>query len=292
MSLPLVLGNDPAGTVVEVGALVTELGPGDRVVVKPQVGCGMCRACTSGEDDACLQLRSVGLHRNGGFAEYVAVPARNVFRIPDRLAFAEATALSQSFPVALQMLRERGGVHEGDTVLVTRAAGAIGSAAVQIARILGARVIAAAGGEEHVEFARTLGAEAVIDYRAEPAFGELVRERFPGGTSVYVESAADPAVWSEALSTVGRRGRVLVCGAHAGPVVDVNLSWLFRSRVSIIGSSGSRRSVFADTIQLAANVDLIANIDSIRPLADVRSAFDRLMAGKNRGKIIMEVAGG
>ena len=117
------------------------------------------------------------------------------------------------------------------------------------------------------------------------------------GLQGYVESAGRPSVWNEAVSTMGRRGRVLVCGAHGGPLVDLNLSWLFRNRVSIIGSAGARRSVFADAVQLAADQlaagrPLIANIDSIRPLDDVRSAFERLSAGANRGKIILDVTSG
>jgi NADPH:quinone reductase-like Zn-dependent oxidoreductase len=286
---PHVLGIDPAGVVVATGEAVPGFPVGDRVVVKPSISCGVCRFCLAGEDDACASLTNIGVHRQGGMAEYVAVPHRNVFPIPDGVSFAEATAISHSFPVALTMMRDRGGVRADDTVLVTSAAGAIGSAAVQLARIHGATVIAAAGGAERLAWVRELGPDLAIDYRESPSFGADILRFAPGGTSLYVESAGDPAIWREATRTIARRGRIVVCGSHGGPIVELDLSWLFRTRVSVIGSSGSSLAAYRDILGLAGAGRLRANIHAILPLEKAREAYATVLARRNRGKVILEV---
>jgi NADPH:quinone reductase-like Zn-dependent oxidoreductase len=291
-SLPHVLGIDPAGIVAKVGGDVRGLEPGQRVVVKPSISCGSCRFCVAGEDDACANLRNVGVHRWGGMAEYVSVPARNAFPIPDGLSFAEATAIAHSFPVALTMLRDRAQITADDTVLVTSAAGAVASAAAQIARLHGARTIAAAGGPERVERARELGATDVIDYRAVPAFAVEVLRLAPDGVTLYVETAGDPAIWTEALKTLARRARVTVCGSHGGPVVELDLNWLFRTRVSILGCSGSNLAAFRDVLRLAAEGRIRASIHEVLPLDRAREAFETLLGRANRGKIILQVSAG
>lgn len=287
--LPHILGIDPAGTVASLGIDVVGLELGDRVVVKPAIACGTCRFCGAHQDDACLFLQNVGVHRAGGFADYVAVPATNVFSIPETLSFAEATAIAHSFPVALLMLRERASVGTGDVVLVTSASGAIGSASLQLSKVLGASVIAAASSRERAEYAKALGADMVIDYGRNPEFAGLIRSRYSEGVSVYVESAGNPRVWAEALKTLRKKGRVIVCGAHAGPIVELDLTWLFRSRVSILGSSGSSLQTFRDVLELAASGSISANIDSIRPISEAPAAFKRLMARRSQGKVVLQV---
>jgi NADPH:quinone reductase-like Zn-dependent oxidoreductase len=292
LRMPHVLGIDPAGVIALVGSSVTRLSPGDRVVVKPSISCGTCAFCTGGEDDACENLENVGVHRQGGMAEYVAVPERNVFPIPGSLGFAEATAISHSFPVALTMVRDRAHVGPGDTVLVTSAAGAVGSAAVQLAKLFGAQVIAAAGGADRTAYAREIGADALIDYAANPAFADEVLAFAPGGVSLYVETAGNPAVWKESLKTLARRGRVTVCGSHGGPIVELDLTWLFRARVTIVGSSGSSLAAYRDVLALAGEGRVRPNIHAILPLERARDAFATLLARENRGKMILEVAAG
>jgi NADPH:quinone reductase-like Zn-dependent oxidoreductase len=290
LTLPHVLGIDPAGVVAAVGTAVTDLVPGDRVVVKPSISCGTCGFCRAGEDDACENLENVGVHRPGGMAEYVAVPQRNVFRIPDGISYAPATAISHSFPVALTMIRQRAGVTADDTVLVTSASGAVGSAAVQLASMTGARVIAAAGGEDRVAYAREIGAWAGIDYRANPAFADEVLALAPGGVTVYIETAGEPAVWKEALRAVARRGRIAVCGSHGGGIVELDLTWLFRTRATIIGSSGSSLAAYREVLDLAGERRIAPNIHAVLPLERARDAFETLLARENRGKVILEVS--
>ncbi len=292
LRLPHVLGIDPAGVIAAVGAGVKEMRPGQRVVVKPSISCASCGPCLAGDDDACERLINIGVHRPGGMAEYIAVPIRNVLPIPDSVSFAEATAIAHSFPVALTMLRGRARIRADDLVLVTGAAGAIGSATIQLAKLHGATVIGAAGGADRVAYAREVGADDVIDYAAEPEFSRPLLERHPGGVSLYVESAGDPAIWKEALRTLRRRGRATVVGSHAGGIVELDLNWLFRSRVALIGSSGSTLRSFEEVFELAGSGRLKANIHAVLPLERVREAFEILLNRQNKGKVILQVSAG
>jgi NADPH:quinone reductase-like Zn-dependent oxidoreductase len=207
------------------------------------------------------------------------------------VSFAQATAMSHSFPVALTMIRERAHVTSADTVLVTSAAGAVGSAAVQLAQLTGARVIAAAGGPDRAAYARSIGASESIDYLATPSFADEVLAFAPDGVTVYIETAGAPAIWKEALRTVARRGRIAVCGSHGGPRVELDLTWLFRTRATIIGSSGSTLVAYRDVLALADAGRIEANIHAVLPMDRVRDAFATLLARENRGKVILEVSG-
>lgn len=290
-TLPHIMGIDPSGVVSRVGPGVRRLTPGQRVVVKPAISCGECRLCAAGIDDSCLDLRNVGVHRPGGHAEYVAVPERNVFTIPAELGYESATAVAHSFPVALQML-ERVEAGEDDVVLVTGAGGAIGSAAVQLAKSRGSFVIGAAGSVARTQVAEEMGANVTVDYGSEPAFSKRVRSIAPDRVSVYVEPASDPSIWKEALATLGSRARVVVCGAHAGPVVELDNSWLFRSRVAIYGSSGSTLRGMKTVLELAAAGRITPNIDSVRPIREIRDAYEDLILRRNVGKSVLSVIDG
>jgi NADPH:quinone reductase-like Zn-dependent oxidoreductase len=291
VALPQILGLDPAGEVVELGPGVTDLEVGDRVVVKPSIACGACRFCLAGDDDACARLVNIGVDRPGGFADLVAVPRSNVVRIPEALSFADATALAHAAPVALLMLRERARVRPGDVVLVSGAGGSIGSATVQVAKRLGARVIALAGSPETVAWATSLDPEVVIDHASEPEFAEHVREvAGPDGVAVYVESTGRPSVWAEAFRTLGRRARVVACGSHAAPAVQLDLNLMYRNRITIIGSSGSSRATFADAFDLVADGVIRPNIHAVLPIERASEAYGLLLAGQNRGKVVLEVA--
>jgi NADPH:quinone reductase-like Zn-dependent oxidoreductase len=287
-SLPHVMGIDPSGVVAAIGEAVSGLAVNDRVTVKPPISCGECDNCRSGMDDSCPLLRNVGVHRHGGHAEYVTVPQRSVFAIGDTLDFAAATAVAHSFPVALQML-ERVDLAPDDVVLVTGASGAIGSATVQLAKRAGAFVIGAAGSADRARYVAGLGADATIDYGATPQFGRHLRALVPDGVTVYVEPASDPQIWAEALTTLRPRGRVVVCGSHGGPVVELDNNWLFRTRASIHGSSGSTQRGMRHILDLAAAGGIVPSIDSIRPWEEIRDAYRRLLSRENRGKIVLRV---
>ena len=184
--LPLVLGVDPSGMVVAVGEGVTQPQHGARVAILPMVGCGTCPPCQAGNETACRQLRIIGLHRWGGYAEYLVVPARNTFAIPEGLSFAEATVITRHFPTAFGEARTVQ-LQAGEWVLVMGAAGALGSCLVQVAKMTGARVIAGAGSDERVEAARSFGADFGVNYRQEDLAREVMQITEGRGVDVVFE---------------------------------------------------------------------------------------------------------
>lgn len=291
LSFPHVMGIDPSGVVAGCGARVTSLGIGRRVVVKPPIACDACDSCARGEDDSCPSLHNVGVHRWGGHAEYVTVPERSVFPIARGLSHAKASALAHSFPVAEQMFT-RVGLTRDDVVVVAGASGAIGSAAVQLAKLAGAFVIGAAGSPDRAARAAAAGADAIIDYTAEPDFAGQVRSIVPDGVTVFLDPASNPRVWNEMLKTLRNRARVVVCGSHAGPMVQLDNNWLFRSRVAIYGSAGSTRRGMRRCLDLAGTDRIQPAIDSVRPLSSIREAYADLGSRRNVGKIVLRVSDG
>lgn len=290
---PIILGLDPAGVVAEVGSEVTEHVVGDRVVVKPSISCGSCAACRGGRDDTCGRISTIGIDRPGGMAEYVAVPASNVAAIPEGIGFAEASAVALSNAIALTLVRTVA-AEASETVLVSGAAGTVGSAAVQLARMRGARVIALVGSEHGAQWLRALPRavrpEAAIDCATTPDFAAEVRSRMADGVGVYVETTSQPRIWQEALRTLRMGARVAVVGAHAGPVVELDNQWLYRHRVTIHGCWGSTQSAFREVLRMAGEGRIAANIDSIQPLSNAGAAYQRLIDHENEGKVILRVA--
>ena len=291
LSFPHVMGIDPSGVVAGHGSRVTSLAVGRRVVAKPPIACDACEFCARGEDDSCPYLHNVGVHRWGGHAEYVTVPERSVFPVPSGLSHAKATALAHSFPVAEQMFT-RVGLTGDDVVMVAGASGAIGSAAVQLAKLAGAFVIGAAGSPDRAARAAVAGADATVDYTAEPDFAGRIRGIVPEGVTLFLDPASNPDVWKEVLKTLRNRARVVVCGSHAGPMVQLNNNWLFRSRVAIYGSAGSTRRGMRRCLDLAGAGRIDPAIDSVRPLSDIREAYTDLGSRRNVGKIVLRVANG
>ena len=220
--LPHTPGMEFAGEVALVGDGVVGVSPGDRTVAFYQAGCGKCRFCLAGEDSLCPASRLLGVQLPGGYAEYAAVEAARLRPLPDGLSYPEAASFQVAMGAAWHALIGRAGLRRGETVFVSAAGSGVGTAAIQIARLAGARVIAAATGEEKLERARALGADVALDYRTRD-FAEAVRAETGGeGVDVAIEHVGG-AVFGEALECLGPSGRIVVLGGHAGEVVPLDL---------------------------------------------------------------------
>jgi NADPH:quinone reductase-like Zn-dependent oxidoreductase len=251
VTLPRILGSDPAGVVAAVGAEVTSVAPGDRVVCTSTVFCGACGACRAGATNACEHHRVVGVHLDGGYAELCAVPDTTIARVPDHVTFAQAACMGVSYPMAWNLLVGLGGVQAGDDVLVMAAAGGLGVAGTLVARALGARAIAAAGAGWKLERCLAeLGADAGVDY-TQPDWSARVREasRDGQGVDVAFENISSPELFGGALAALRPRGRLVTCGAHGGGRVEVDMRALYRRHLTIAGATGATaqqtRDVFA-----------------------------------------------
>ncbi|HEY1597904.1 MAG TPA: alcohol dehydrogenase catalytic domain-containing protein [Thermoleophilaceae bacterium] len=251
VTLPRILGSDPAGVVEAVGDEVTSVGVDDRVVCTSTLYCGDCDLCRAGLTNACEEHGAVGVHRDGGYAEYCAVPEHTVARIPEHVSFEQAASMGTTYPVAWNLLTRAGELCAGQDVLVMGAGGGLGIAGLLIAKALGARAIAAAGSDWKLERCRELlGATAGVNYSG-PGWSDEVRERSGDGRGVHVvyENISSPELWDEALASLRPYGRLVSCGAHGGGRVELDMRKLYRSHLTIAADTGATadqtREVFA-----------------------------------------------
>jgi NADPH:quinone reductase-like Zn-dependent oxidoreductase len=286
VEMPHIGGCDVAGEVVECGAAVRHLKPGDRVLVHAVISCGTCPACRSGDDNLCRAYDLVGRRRNGGFAEKIAVPGRNCLPMPANLAWEEAAALPVVLVTAWHMLVGRANLRPGEDCLVIGAGSGVGSIAVQVARLLGARVIATAGDAGKLERVRSLGAHEVIDHRRQDIDAEVRRLTGKKGVEVVFEHVGG-RVLESCVTALARNGRLVTCGATIGNRVSLDVNVLFGRHLSLLGSWMGRRAELIEALKHVANGAIAPVVDSVMPLDEARAAHERLESGKQFGKIVL-----
>jgi NADPH:quinone reductase-like Zn-dependent oxidoreductase len=284
--MPHILGNDVAGVAVRAGDAVRHVKPGDKVLVLPTLSCGVCRACAAGDDNLCRHYDVLGRMRNGGYAERVAVPGANCLPYPENLPFEQAAAVPLVFLTAWHMLVGRAKVRPGEDVLVIGASSGVGSAALQVAKLWGARVIATAGSAEKMERARALGADHVLDHRTHDLGAEVRKLTGKKGVEVVVEHVG-AAVWSHAISALARDGRLVTCGATSGSAVSLDVNALFGRHLSLLGSWMGRRSDLLDVLPFVRDGRLRPVVDRTYPLREARAAHERIERSEHFGKVVL-----
>src|SRR5713101_2841465 len=233
--LPHIPGSDVAGEIAQVGRDVTRMKPGEKVVLAPGVTCGRCVACLSGRDNLCREFTNLGYMIDGGCAEYVRCPEVNCMPYPQNLSFEHAAAVPLVFQTAWHMLVGRARLQPGEDVLVLGAGSGVGSAAIQIAKFLGARVIATAGSDEKLAKARELGADETINHRTQKIRDEVRRFTGKRGVDIVFEHVGT-ATWDESLASLAAGGRLITCGATTGYDAKLDLRFLFSRQLSLLGS--------------------------------------------------------
>src|SRR5688572_25712845 len=235
VNFPHILGCDIAGEVSALPTPVEGLSFGQRVMLAPGTSCGRCRACLSGDDNACRRYRILGVHLSGGYAEFVRCPAANVIPIPERISFDEAAAFPLVFLTAWHMLVRRAGLRRGEDVLVWAAGSGVGMAAIQVAKHLGARVIATAGSEAKLAKARELGADHVVDHHKGDVVETVRRVTGKKGADIVFEHVGQ-ASWERSIHALGHRGRLVTCGATTGFDASTDLRYIFAKQLTLLGS--------------------------------------------------------
>jgi NADPH:quinone reductase-like Zn-dependent oxidoreductase len=289
IELPHVLGSDASGTVDALGPGVDGLSLGQKVLVNPGLWDGSCPACLAGEEALCREYRILGEHVQGAAAEFVVVPRRNVYPLPDRLGFEEGAAAPLVFLTAWRALASVGALKAGERCAIVGAGGGVATAAVQVARRLGARVAVVGRSAEKAEKARALGAEAALVATEERPLDRLLWE-WSGkqGVDVILDSVGQPTI-GRSVRALARGGRVVVIGATAGPVAEIDLRTLFWRQASVRGSTMSGRSEFESALAGLSDGSLRPVIDSVRPLSDGRAALERMDAPGLFGKVVVRV---
>ncbi len=286
LPLPLIPGCDGTGEVAALGSGVADLKVGQRVLVEPGASSGASEHDRAGNDHLSDDYRIRGEHFDGLDREYVAVEARYVRPLPAGLDPVRAAAAPLVFLTAWGMLVSRAKLVPGETVLVIGGTGGVGSAAIQIAREAGARVLATAGSEEKIGLCIELGAESAVDH-SKPDWGQAVRSLAgKRGVDVVVEHVG-PATWDTSLKVLGRNGRLVTCGGTTGPKVSVLLPHLFIKNQSILGSTMGPRSAFTAILDRLARGVYRPVVDRILPLSRIAEAHELLEARKVLGKIVL-----
>jgi NADPH:quinone reductase-like Zn-dependent oxidoreductase len=280
------LGSDVAGIVDAVGAGVTA-SVGTKVVVQPGLSCGRCAACLSGHDNLCRYYKILGENTQGGYAEYIVVPQVNLAPYPERLDFPQAAACILTFLTAWQMVVHKGRVQPGDVVLVQGAGSGIGVAAIQIARLYGARVLATAGTAEKCARAVALGAEVAIDYATQDFVAEAKRLTGKRGVDVVIEHVGGE-VFAQSLRATRAGGRVVTCGATAGFHPAIDLRQIFFRQVEVLGSTMGSKSDLLAVLEHVAAGRLQPVVDRVMPLARAADAHRVLEAREAFGKVVLE----
>jgi NADPH:quinone reductase-like Zn-dependent oxidoreductase len=286
LSFPHVLGSDMAGVVEAVGPGVAEPKIGDEVVLVPGLGCGRCPRCLAGEENLCRRYAILGEHVSGGQAERLVVPARNALPKPGNLSFEEAAAIPLTFMTAWHALVGRAKVRPGETVLVHAAGSGVGVAAVQIAKLHGARVIATAGSDAKLAKARALGADEAVNYESQDFVKEVKRLTERRGVEVIFEHVGKKT-WEGSILSAALGGRIVTVGATTGYDPPTDLRHVFYRQLSILGSTMGTAGELAEVLRFVSEGKLRPVVDRVLPLEDVRKAQALLSDRAQFGKIVL-----
>ena len=286
VKLPHINGSDVAGDVAEVGEYVSGLSRGQRVLLAPMTFCNRCAHCTAVRQSLCPEFTVLGYLNDGGNCQFIAVPAVNVIPIPKELTYDEAAAVPLVFLTAWHMLVTLCQVRPGQMVLVLGAGSGVGSAAIQIAKLWGARVIATAGSESKLEHARELGADYTVDHYKQKISEEVKKITAKVGVDIAFEHVG-AATFEESLRSLRPGGKLVTCGATTGAEAKFDLRFLFSRQLSFLGSYMGTMGDLREVLAHVFSGRLKAVVDKSFPLRDTRAAHERMEKSQQFGKIIL-----
>ena len=286
LQFPHIGACDIAGEVAATGEAVSGWSEGERVIVNPSMWCGQCEFCVAGEESLCDSYGIIGEHMTGGAAEYIAVPARNLRRIPADFPFEQAAAVPLVWMTAWRALIGQAGLRAGQSVLIMGAGGGVASAAIQIARYAGATVYAASRSDEKLAQAKTLGADHTV--RSDGEFGrEIWRMTGKRGVDVVLENVG-AATWEQSVRVLAKGGTLVTYGATTGPIVSIDLRKLFWRQFAIVGSTMSNNREFETVMRLVFDERRFKPVvDRAFPLSQIRAAHEYLASGEQFGKVVL-----
>ncbi|HKE89863.1 MAG TPA: zinc-binding dehydrogenase [Gemmatimonadales bacterium] len=290
-TLPHILGSDGAGVVESVGAGVTAVRPGERVLINPGISDYSCEFCLKGEQSLCVRYGILGEHLPGTMAELATVPVHNVLPVPETtppITWAEAAAFSLVTLTAWRMVVTRAQLQAGEWVLVWGIGGGVSLAALRIARLVGARVIATSSSDAKLMRARELGAEVMVNHRTQQV-PQVVRELTgKRGVDVVVENVGE-ATWGDSLRCLAKGGRIVTCGGTTGPKLVTDVRPLFWHQFTILGSTMGNAAEYREVVRRLGQGELRPIVDATFPLSRARDGFERLQRGDQIGKVVVEI---
>ena len=283
---PHILGSDIAGEIVDISVSHPELTIGQRVLLAPCIPCGVCSDCISGYENLCDTQQLLGFQTDGGYAELVKAPAINAIPIADTLSYHNASALPIAYLTAWHMLITRARLGAGEDVLILGAGGSVGSAGLQIAKLVGARIFATASTNEKLERAKEHGADFTINY-ADVDFSDAILEETNGrGVDVVLEHVG-AATWEKSISSLAKNGRLVSCGVTTGNIGEINIRKMYQKQLTLMGSALGTTSELRTLVRLAERGKLVPIIDRTFPLEQAAKAHELLESRKNFGKVCL-----
>ena len=288
--LPHISGSDVAGEVVDMGPGVRTVEKGQRVLAHPALSCRTCEACTSGQEYFCRQFKIWGFQTgpyDGGYAELARLPEPNVIPVPSNLSFEQAGAIPLVLLTAYHMLVTRAQLRAGEDVLVWGASSGVGHVAVQIAKLMGARVIAVAGTDTKCMKALGLGADDAVNYKTQDVVSEVKRLTNKKGVEVVFEHTGQ-ATWERSISSMAWGGRLVICGNTTGFEAKTDLRFLFNKQLSLLGSHQGTKAELLKGLRWVEAGKVKPVIDRTYPLRDAAKAQQAMEAGQHFGKIVLK----
>jgi NADPH:quinone reductase-like Zn-dependent oxidoreductase len=283
--LPHIPGSDVAGIIKEIQG-ETNLGKGQEVIINPAIRCKVCRGCQ--RNLTCENINIFGYKTSGGYADYISVPIEQIYPKPKNLSFIEAASFPLTYLTAWHMLSSRANVQQGERIFIWGASGGLGSAGVQIAKYLGAQVIAATNSQENVKKIQEIGADHVIIYQKDNVV-EKVNHLTNGENIDVVFESVGEKTWDTSLSLLRPYGRLVIAGTTTGSDVKLNLKNLYRHQYAILGASMGTKEEFEEVLKLFSNGSLRPIIDKVFPLEKAAAALRRMEESKQMGKIVLEI---
>ncbi|MFN3475984.1 MAG: zinc-binding dehydrogenase [Candidatus Methylomirabilales bacterium] len=283
---PFILGQEVVGEVAAVGPSASPVAVGSRVVLNPGIGCGRCERCLSGRDHHCPRYQLLGKNLPGGYAEFIKVPDVNLVPLPEGIPWEAAACVPTAFITAWNMLFETAKLQPGEWILIHAAGSGVGSAAIQLARLVGATIITTAGSDEKLEKAKALGAHYGINYRKQDFLHEVRRITQKRGVDVVFEHIGEE-VWERSLLCLATGGRLVTCGATSGYQVKTDLRHVFFRNLQILGTKGGSKATLFTIIRLVQEGRLQPVLDRVLPLKEAREAHRLLEERKQFGKLVL-----
>ena len=290
LNIPHVIGADGSGIVKEIGSEVTTLSVGDKITINPGISCGKCEMCLSGQQVFCKQFSILGENKWGTFAQYLKLPEISVLKIPDGFSLEKAAAAPLTFLTAWRMLITQAGIKPNDYVFIHGAGGGVSSAAIQIAKYYGAKVITTTSTSKKMEMAMNLGADHVINYKETKDYRNQVFELTnKHGIDVVIDNVGQ-ATFPTSIRLLRPGGRLITCGVTSGPLSKINIADIFWKHLEIKGSTMANQGEFRAVMQLVLDGTLNPIIDKVYPLENVREAEEYLSDGNQFGKVLLKVS--
>jgi len=284
--LPLIMGCDGSGVIVEVGSRVENYQIGDHIVIQPGTFCGKCKYCLKANENYCFEHGILGETENGTLAEYIVVDPKNIHLKPNHLSFTEAASMQLVFMTAYQMLIQRAKLQPKETVLIYGGSSGVGSAAIQICREIGVTIITTAGNQDKIEFCKNIGAQHAVNHNDENWFNEVKHIAGKSGVNVIFEHVG-AHTWQKSIRLLSKGGRLVTCGATTGADVGINLAHLFMKQQSILGSTMSNIKAFNEVMNKINEKKYKPMIDKIFTMEAIQDAHDYIENRHQSGKVVV-----